>query len=256
MNRVDHLISMARAWPKLGRGIFPGGVAALLLAGCAGTAGMRPGAFTTVVIDAGHGGKDNGGRSRSGLMEKNVALDTAQRLRPLLQRAGLRTVMTRSSDHFVELDSRVTIADLHPDAVLVSLHYNASPSRGPQGVETFFWRADSYGLASRVENELAAATGLERRGATRRVLRLTHNPRIPAILCECGFLSNPGEASRIADGDFRQRVAEGIARGIVEQRGRGDSAVGYLPPARDESIRRRARHDATGRRAAHRRRGR
>ena len=168
---------------------------ALFFSSCAETVVMRPGAFSTVVIDAGHGGKDNGGRARSGMMEKTVALDTAQRLKPLLQRAGFRTIMTRNGDYFVELDDRVNIANRYPGAILVSVHYNASPSSGPDGVETFFWRPDSYGLAARVENKLAAETGMGRRGATRRVLRLTHNPHIPAILCECGFLTNSAEAS-------------------------------------------------------------
>lgn len=218
---------------------------ALLFSSCAETEMrpvMRPGGFSTVVIDAGHGGGDNGGRARSGLMEKTVALDTALRLRPLLQHAGFRTVMTRSGDSFIELDQRVNIANHYPDAVLVSVHYNASPSSAPVGAETFFWRPDSYGLAARVENHLAAGTGMARRGATRRVLRLTHNPRIPAILCECGFLTNAGEASRISSGEFRQEVAEAIAAGIVEQRERGDVGASVLPPVHDDSARRRVKH--------------
>lgn len=227
---------------------------ALLFSGCAETSlqpMMRPGGFSTVVIDAGHGGPDNGGRARSGLMEKTVALDTAQRLRPLLQRAGFHTVMTRNSDYFVDLDDRVRIANRHPGAVLVSVHYNASPSRSPAGVETFFWRPDSYGLAARVENQLAAGTGMARRGATRRVLRLTRNPRIPAILCECGFLTNAGEASRIADGAFRQKVANAIAAGIIEQRNRGDAGASVLPAVHDDSRRHVSKHRAR-RRARHR----
>ena len=191
---------------------------------------MRPGSFSTVVIDAGHGGKDSGARSRSGLVEKNLALDTAQRLRPLLARAGFRTVMVRSDDTFVELDERVNIANRYPNAVLVSIHYNASGGGWPTGAETFFWRSDSYGLATRVERHLVQSSSLEYRGATRRVLRLTHNPRIPSILCECGFLTNAGEASHIADGSFRQRIAQGIAEGIVDQHNNGDVGIAALPP--------------------------
>ncbi len=197
----------------------------LSLSGCNTLSISSPGGFSTVVIDAGHGGKDNGGRSRSGIMEKDVALDTAQRLRPILQRAGFRTVMVRSDDTFVELDDRVTLANRYPDGVLVSIHYNATGGSGPTGVETFYWRTDSQGLAARVERRLAAATSMEYRGVTRRVLRLTHNPQIPSILCECGFLTNPGEASRISDGAFRQRIAEGIAEGIVDQHEHGDAGL-------------------------------
>ena len=103
--------------------------------------------------------------------------------------------MTRTDDTFVELDDRVAIADRYgPNAILVSIHYNASPSSAPRGVETFFWRTDSYGLATRVQRHLIGETGLDNRGVTRRVLRLTHNPQVPSILCECGFLTNRAEA--------------------------------------------------------------
>ena len=129
---------------------------------------LRPGGFTTVVIDAGHGGKDSGESPNQLLKEKIVALDTAKRLQHLLDDSGLRTVMTRNDDYFVELDERVRIADrYYPNAILVSIHYNASPSSYPRGVETFFWRNDSYGLATRVQRHLIGETGLDNRGVTR-----------------------------------------------------------------------------------------
>ena len=103
---------------------------------------LRPGGFTTVVIDAGHGGKDNGETPNQLLQEKVVALDTAKRLQRLLD--GLRFAHghdPHGEDVFVELDERVRIADrYYPNAILVSIHYNASPSSYPRGIETFFWR--------------------------------------------------------------------------------------------------------------------
>ena len=203
--------------------------AACALSSCNSLPTMTPGSFNTVVIDAGHGGKDNGAHSRGGLMEKTVALDTALRLRPLLQRAGYRTVLVRSDDTFVELDDRVAIANRYPRGILVSIHYDYSPGGWPEGVQTFFWRTDSYGLAKRVERQLALRTGQGYRGATRRVLRLTHNPRIPSILCECGFLSNSREATLISSPGYRQQVAQGIAEGIAEQHEHGDVGIGTLP---------------------------
>jgi N-acetylmuramoyl-L-alanine amidase len=247
----------------LGRCLIPMGAAciAVFFSGCAGTpTSMRPGSFSTVVIDAGHGGKDNGARSRSGLMEKTAALDTAQRLQSLLRREGFRTVMTRNGDYFVELDDRVSIANRYaPNAILVSVHYNASPSSSPSGAEVFFWRSDSYGLARRVERHIAAESSLDYRGATRRVLRLTHNPRIPSILCECGFLTNGGDAARISSSSFRQRIAEGIADGIIEQHDRGDAGIGSLPSVRNDSRRRIVRRQparVTHRRVVRRKHGR
>ena len=209
-------------------------LALLILAGCETVPQrMAPGAFSTVVIDAGHGGKDSGEHPRGGLYEKDVALDTAERVRDLLDGEGVHTVMTRSSDVFVELDDRVAIANRYgPNAILVSIHYNASPSSEPRGVETFFWRSDSYGLATRVQRHLIGETDIPNHGVTRRVLRLTHNPRVPAILCECGYLTNRDDASLVGTEEFRQKVAQGIADGVLEQEEQGDNDIGSLPPMR------------------------
>ena len=207
--------------------------AALTLSSCSTIAAgrLRPGGFTTVVIDAGHGGKDNGETPNQLLQEKVVALDTAKRLQRLLDDSGLHTVMTRTQDVFVELDERVRIADrYYPNAILVSIHYNASPSSSPRGLETFFWRTDSYGLATRVQRHLVGETGLDNRGVTRRVLRLTHNPQVPAILCECGFLTNRAEANIVSTEAYRQKAAQGIADGVLEEQENGDVNIGSLPP--------------------------
>ncbi len=207
-------------------------LAVLGLAGCNTVPRtMAPNAFSTVVIDAGHGGKDSGEHPRGGLYEKEVALDTAERVRDLLDNEGVHTVMTRSTDVFVELDDRVAIANRYgPHAILVSIHYNASPSHDPRGIETFFWRSDSYGLATRVQRHLIGETELPNHGVTRRVLRLTHNPSVPSILCECGYLTNGSDESLIGMEAFRQKVAQGIADGVLEQQEQGDTNIGSLPP--------------------------
>ena len=201
----------------------------LVLSGCE-TTGLRPGGFTTVVIDAGHGGKDSGESPNQLLKEKDVALDTARRLQPILRDNGLRTVMTRTGDYFVELDDRVAIADRYgPNAILVSIHYDASGGAA-YGAHTNFWRPDSYGLAVRVQRHLVGNTGLANRGVVRRVLRLTHNPTVPSILCECGFLTNRMDADRVRTPGFRQKIAQGIADGILEEQEQGDVNIGSLPP--------------------------
>ena len=194
--------------------------------------GHRPGpkGFRTVVLDAGHGGKDSGARSRTtGLMEKDLALDVARRTRDLLAR-DFRVVMMRDSDVFIDLDDRVARASRYGDGVLVSIHFNSGPShvRGP---ETFYWRVDSYSLAKRLQQRLAAASPAEssNRGLVRRRLRLTRNPEIPCVLVECGYLSNPAEARLCASPAYRQKLAQAIAAAIRDQAARGDSGMGPLP---------------------------
>lgn len=224
------------------------GLVSLVLgyAGCSNFGGLRPGGFTTVVIDAGHGGKDSGESPNQLLREKDMALDTAKRLQPILRNNGLRTVMTRTGDYFVELDDRVAIADRYgPNAILVSIHYDASGGYA-RGAHTNFWRPDSHGLAVRVQRHLIGNTGLANRGVVRRVLRLTHNPTVPSILCECGFLTNHSDADLIRTPEFRQRIAQGIADGILEEQEKGDVNIGTLPPLDRPTIPRPAYSHHTG----------
>jgi N-acetylmuramoyl-L-alanine amidase len=205
------------------------------------------GGFTTVVLDAGHGGKDNGGTSRRGSnpfqLEKNLTLDTAKRVRDLLRRSGFRVVMMRDGDYFIELDDRVARANKEGSkAILVSIHYNATSNSSANGAETYFWRADSHGLATRIESHLVSATGENYGGVIRRRLRLTRNPNIRCVLCECAYLTNSQENARVADPNSRQRVAEGIAAGIVEQARLGDDGIPavseiWAPPSRAEDAR-------------------
>ena len=193
--------------------------------------GDRPGAkgFGTVLIDAGHGGKDSGARGRiRGMPEKVVALDIAKRLQSEL-RSSFRTPMTRTTDYFVPLDGRVTQANRSGDAILVSIHLNEGPRR-LNGPETYWWRVDSYSLAKRVQASLKSVTGgSNSRGLVRRRLRLTRNPEIPCILVECGYLSNSSEADKLSQASYRARIAQAIARAIREQTVLGDTGSGPLP---------------------------
>jgi N-acetylmuramoyl-L-alanine amidase len=208
----------------------------LFLGGCTETPNAPTGAghFSTVVIDAGHGGKDSGGvsgrRAPIFLREKDLTLDTAKRVRDELRRAGLRTVMMREDDHFVELDDRVRFADRQgPGAILVSIHYDAVSNQAMHGAKTFYWRADSHGLATRIEQQLVAATGETDQGVIRRRLRLTRNPDIPCVLCECAYVTNPAEAQMAATESYRQRIAHGIAQGILEEHKLGDAGIASVP---------------------------
>lgn len=220
--------------------LVPWGLAllALTLSSCSSTSlglrdewGNRPGprGFGTVVVDAGHGGKDSGAVSRrTGLTEKTLTLDLAQRLRSEL-RGSFRVVMTRDSDVFVDLDDRVQIANKRGDSVLVSLHFNEGPRR-IAGPETYWWRVDSYTLAKRVQNHLNSVTSQHNsRGLVRRRLRLTRNPMIPCILVEGGYITNATEAKSLADPAYRAKLARAIATALKEQAAEGDGTLGPLP---------------------------
>jgi N-acetylmuramoyl-L-alanine amidase len=174
--------------------------------------------FTTVVVDAGHGGKDSGAYRRSGPPEKVVALDVAQRLERKLRESQLKTVMTRSSDTFIPLDERVAIENSQKNAIFVSIHFNDSRKRGIRGVDTYYHSAAASELANRIQAKLITIPHSGNRGvhtANFRVLRLAS---YPAVLVECGFLSNRSDGKQARDWEYRELLADRIAEAIVELR--------------------------------------
>ena len=102
-----------------------------------------PDRFDRVVLDAGHGGHDEGAKGRSGLKEKELVLDVAKRLATRLRKRGIEVIMTRTTDEFLSLEARTSVAnDAHAD-LFISIHANASPSRKPRGIETYFASLDA-----------------------------------------------------------------------------------------------------------------
>src|SRR5215469_16504018 len=174
--------------------------------------------FTTVVVDAGHGGKDSGAYRRYGPAEKMVALDVAQRLDRKLRESQVKTVMTRDSDVFIPLNDRVAIENKQKNAVFVSIHFNDSRTRRARGFETYYHSGVSFDLASRIQQKLMTIPNSANGGvhtANFRVLRLAS---CPAVLVECGYLSNRAEGNQARDWEYRELLADRIAEAIVEER--------------------------------------
>jgi N-acetylmuramoyl-L-alanine amidase len=189
------------------------GVALAVLLGAPGAF-----AFTTVVIDAGHGGQDRGGIPGQRVAEKTMTLDTARRLRILLENAGLRTVMTRWDDTFVSLPGRVAIANAQRDAIFISLHYNAAPRAAAEGFETYYYSKRSAKLAAACYSRIIQAWPGSRRGIRTRGFYVIRKTTIPSILVEPGFLTNPREAALISRPEVRQRIADLLAAAIISKR--------------------------------------
>src|ERR1700682_4307734 len=100
--------------------------------------------FGTVVVDAGHGGKDNGAYRKFGGAEKIATLDVAKRLARKLRESDLKIVMTRTTDVFIPLEQRVAIENAQKNPIFVSIHFNYSRRRGIHGFETYYHFANSY----------------------------------------------------------------------------------------------------------------
>jgi N-acetylmuramoyl-L-alanine amidase len=187
---------------------------------------------TTVVIDAGHGGFDRGGIPRQQVSEKDMTLDVALRLRSLLQKSGYKVVMTRDRDVFIPLGTRVAIANSYRNAIFVCIHFNSATRAGANGIETYFYSRDSLALASAIHYNLIGNTPTPNRGVRRRGYFVLRKTRIPAVLVECGFLTNPNEARNTLSGSYRQGLAENIARGIGNRNAvAGRSSGGQLVAA-------------------------
>jgi N-acetylmuramoyl-L-alanine amidase len=171
----------------------------------------------TVVIDAGHGGHDRGGVPYQRIGEKGMTLDVSQRLKRVLQAEGYRVIMTRNSDVFVPLGTRVAIANSYRGAIFVSVHFNSSRRAGANGVETYYYRSDSASLAASIHRNVVAGAPTENRGIRRRGFFVIRRTAIPSVLVECGFLTNPQEGRLAQSASYRQQLAERIARGIRRQ---------------------------------------
>lgn len=195
------------------RRLIPGFLIALGLA-AAGLAQPCRG-FDTVILDPGHGAHDRGA-SIGYVFEKHLALDTARRVEQLLRQNGLKVIMTRGRDVFIPLPSRAATGNRYHNAIFVSLHYNYNRGGSGNGAETYYHFSSSYSLAAYIQAYLVQRTRMSNRGvkyANFHVIRET--TRNPSVLVECGFVSNSTERSRMLTGEFRARIAEGIAQGIV-----------------------------------------
>jgi N-acetylmuramoyl-L-alanine amidase len=176
--------------------------------------------FSTVVIDAGHGGHDRGGIPGQRVAEKTATLDVARRLRNCLSEAGLRTVMTRSDDTFISLPRRVAIGNAERNSVFVSIHFNSARRAGACGYETYYYSSSAASLAARIHASMGRVNTNDNRGVKRRGFFVIRRTRIPSVLVECGFLTNPGEARLALSENHRQRLASCIAQAIVAKSGR------------------------------------
>lgn len=172
-------------------------------------------AFRTVVIDAGHGGRDLGAAD-SLVYEKHINLDVSRRLERALKEAGFKTVMIRSKDEFVALSERSSQANRYRNAIFVSIHFNSSWKTTAVGIETYYRSSNAEKFARLVHDELIKNIGATDRGVKTANFSVLRNTKHPSILVEGGFVSHKDERSAMMDPQYRQVVADSIARGIIQ----------------------------------------
>lgn len=172
----------------------------------------------TIVVDAGHGGHDPGAHGLSSNTEKQINLNIAMALARLLQTRGAKVITTRDGDHFVDLDARAATADSTHADLFVSVHSDSSKKSGISGTTVYISRSPSA-QSSHAGQCIAAAlehAGIECRGVHGAGYRVLVGHSRPAVLVECGFLTNRADAQRLNSSGYQSKVAEAIAEGIAQ----------------------------------------
>ena len=199
------------------------------------TSGSEYNEEPVIVIDAGHGGEDGGAVSESGLIEKNVNLSIALKLQKFFTQSGFKVKMIRTDDYAVYSDDASTlrdkkVSDIHnraklcndnPNNILISIHQNKFEQSKYKGTQVFYSGNNS------LSNPLAECIRTSVKGLLQhdnnRLCKLTDdsvyilkNATVPAVLVECGFLSNPQEAELLSTLEYQNRMAFSIYSGFIE----------------------------------------
>jgi N-acetylmuramoyl-L-alanine amidase len=175
--------------------------------------------FRTVIVDPGHGGHDPGASPRGVVPEKVWTLQVGLRLQKRLLQGGFYPVLTRTTDAFIPLDTRVAMSNRQESAVFVSVHFNSSWKRYIEGIETYYYTQRSADLAKFVHASILQIPGVANRGVHIAAFHVIRTNAYPAILIEGGFLTNSVEARRIASPEYLDALTERIYQGIVAFRG-------------------------------------
>ena len=175
--------------------------------------------FHTAVIDAGHGGKDPG-TIWYHRVEKHLALDVAKRVETGLRAMGLKTVMIRRTDTFVELAQRARLANKVPSSIFVSVHFNADGKDfGKNGAEMHYYGPRGQYLAQRLDAAFDKYVKLGcRKLVQRKRLVVLRDTKAPAVLVECGYLTHRTNSWLCSLASHRQAVANAIVAGILASR--------------------------------------
>ncbi|MBQ8858464.1 MAG: N-acetylmuramoyl-L-alanine amidase [Clostridia bacterium] len=191
-------------------------------------------AAVTFVLDAGHGGEDSGAVGVNGVLEKNLNMEVTLLLGDLLKEAGYRVVYTRTEDRLLyteeqdiagqrktyDLKNRLAVAAAEENAVLVSIHMDKFSSAGASGLQVHYAGVgDSRVLADKIQSRVRADLQPDSRRTIKAAdedIYLLYHATTPAVLIECGFLSNPEECQKLCEKDYQRQLSFSIFCGMME----------------------------------------
>lgn len=193
------------------------------------------GSRNTIIVDAGHGGEDGGTQSSAGVLEKEINLDISLKLGTLLRLMGYPVVYTRTEDKLQygedakvqrqkkvsDIHYRMNIADLYADALFLSIHQNYFSESKYYGAQVFYSKnnPESKIVAEKLQGSIRSIIQPENDReikASGTDIYLLYHAKSPAVMVECGFLSNPGEALLLSDKNYQKKMCLAIVAGIEE----------------------------------------
>jgi N-acetylmuramoyl-L-alanine amidase len=169
----------------------------------------------TIVLDAGHGGKDSGTIGKNGTLEKALTLKTAKLLQQKLKHAGANVVLTRNDDLFISLPNRVKIAyELEADA-FISIHYDSSNDTTVNGITIYYYdNTRDHPLAASIYSQFTMIDYMKQRGIRFGDFHVLRENNQPSVLLELGYLSNPAEEQLIVSSDYQEKVTDAIVESL------------------------------------------
>ncbi|MGI6404358.1 MAG: N-acetylmuramoyl-L-alanine amidase [Oscillospiraceae bacterium] len=211
------------------------------------------GGLPVIIIDPGHGGPDGGAVGANGIVEKDINLSLSLKLRDLMKASGFSVVMTREEDISIhdpgvkgtrkqktsDLRNRMAIMERYPDVIFISIHQNKFGDAKQNGAQVFYGPQNegSKALAEVVQQNIVSMLQPENKRKCKKGeknLYLIYEAKCPAILLECGFLSNPGEAKRLADETYQAQLAFATLCSVLEYLNEKQPSNLMLPPSKVE----------------------
>lgn len=169
----------------------------------------------TIVIDPGHGGNDSGTTGKRGTAEKEINLLTAEALKAKLRSAGATVILTRESDEYVDLRSRVSMANSKAADAFISIHYDATDDTSISGFTTYYMGSAQKELGEYIHAGLEQTVELRSRGVQPGNYLVLRENRLPSVLLELGYLSNSNEERKVTTAKYREQATLGIYKGLL-----------------------------------------
>ncbi len=168
-----------------------------------------------IVIDPGHGGKDNGTTGFNGTLEKRLTLKTAINLYHKLKEAGADVTLTRTNDRYISLPSRTNMADIQNADAFISIHYDSTKDPDVRGLTTYFYHPWQKKLAVNIHSAVIDQTNLDDRGSRFGDYYVIRENNKNAVLIELGYLSNPSEELLVTSDQYQESASTGIYEGLA-----------------------------------------